>query len=76
MLPINYNVTHGKRRLHYCMLQRLHTLVNVLSSIGNDGLAEIHKTITVVNLEGEDHESKAQVVCMVTVECISVVNNY
>ena len=39
--------------------------------IGSSGLPKIHKTATIVN-----HEGEAQVVCIVTVKCISVVNHH
>ena len=39
--------------------------------IGSSGLPKIHETDTIVN-----HEDEAQVVCIVTVKCISVVNHH
>jgi hypothetical protein len=48
-----------------------HSNLSQYICIGSSGLPEIHKTVTIVN-----HEGEARVVCIVTAECISVVNHY
>jgi hypothetical protein len=54
-----------------CLSINAHWYTLYTKHIGSSGLPEIQETVTIVN-----HEGEVRVICIVTVECISVVNHY